>query len=543
MKIRQKFDTDKVSIKEYLQGYGVEDVDRYLQFNTIEDDDNYDNMNEAVALFKKHIKNNGKIGIVQDSDVDGLLSTSLFISFVKEKYNIEVIPFFHDENPKSHGLKDGELCKRIKESDIDLLIIPDAQANCRLNKDIDIIVLDHHNNPSPYCNVLINCQFSPNVENKSASGTLVTWHFLHKLDANLAMKYISYPAISIISDSMSFTTCENATFVHHGLRLENIHKNLLPILEKLQSSVSRKTGERVWRLENDNFAWGGIIPNANAVIRVGTLEQKQNMLKLFCGMLDGKELKDTLSIFSECKKEQTNQTEDLMENHIKFEEMNENVLIAKLDIKTSITGLVANKLQSKYHKPVLLVHDNNQDEFQGSARSPYEIQSELRSSGFFTMADGHEHAFGVAYEKKREDEVKDYLYHHLTLSEPAYDVFTEETLNSLSNYLIDRFEPYKGLWGNDLPKPLYYIKNIKLSREEIIQMKGTIKFEKNEWTFIRFFTSQDWIDENIKDNMIVDVIGYLQYNEWNGNKTKQFVIEEIEIREDNKATLFEDLFG
>ena len=51
MKIRQKFDTDKVSIKEYLQGYGVEDVDRYLQFNTIEDDDNYDNMNEAVALF------------------------------------------------------------------------------------------------------------------------------------------------------------------------------------------------------------------------------------------------------------------------------------------------------------------------------------------------------------------------------------------------------------------------------------------------------------------------------------------------------------
>ena len=80
MKIRQKFDTDKVSIKEYLQGYGVEDVDRYLQFNTIEDDDNYDNMNEAIALFKEHIKNNGKIGIVQDSDVDGLLSTSLFIS-------------------------------------------------------------------------------------------------------------------------------------------------------------------------------------------------------------------------------------------------------------------------------------------------------------------------------------------------------------------------------------------------------------------------------------------------------------------------------
>ena len=94
-------------------------------------------------------------------------------------------------------------------------------------------------------------------------------------------------------------------------KLENIHKNLLPILEKLQSSVSRKTGERVWRLENDNFAWGGIIPNANAVIRVGTLEQKQNMLKLFCGMLDGKELKDTLSIFSECKKEQTSQTEDI----------------------------------------------------------------------------------------------------------------------------------------------------------------------------------------------------------------------------------------
>ena len=53
--------------------------------------------------------------------------------------------------------------------------------------------------------------------NTVGSGTLVTWHFIHKLDEKLANKYISYVFISILSDSMSLLSDENRTFADRGI--------------------------------------------------------------------------------------------------------------------------------------------------------------------------------------------------------------------------------------------------------------------------------------------------------------------------------------
>lgn len=543
MNVNTLFPTDNIDIYDYLLKMGVQDPQEYLKCRTIEDDFHYANMQAAIDLFNKYL--NDEIGVLVDEDVDGFLSASMLVSFIKEKYNKDIQYFIHNENTKAHGISDTDVRKRIKNSNIKLLIIPDASANTKAKMNMDILVLDHHNNKENYCaSVVVNNQFSLNVENKAASGTLVTWHFLHALDSTLANSYISYPAISIISDVMSFTTNENRTFLHYGLKEEEIHSNLLPMIQKLQSKKDYSTDEPSTYLDLSvtGFAFGGLIPKTNAVVRVGTKEEKEEIFKLYCGQHEN--LEKALKIFNHCNNEQTKQKADLEENHVTIDDYNQNILLGKVDIKTSLTGLVAMNLVSKYGKPVLLVHQSDNGECAGSVRSPIDLQTILNKSGEFNYASGHERAFGVSYKLSNEQEVKDYLY-SLRLSEPSYDVFTSETVNSLSSALIDRFEPYKALWGNDLKEPTYYIHDIHVKKDDIhvIGRTGTtITFQVGDWKFIKFFCSHEWQDKTfIYDDMTIDLIGTLDYNVYNGTKTKQVTISDMEVK--NHEVSFEDLFG
>ncbi len=42
------------SFKKYLELLGVKDIDKYLKFNTVETDSNYDNIEIAVETLKRY---------------------------------------------------------------------------------------------------------------------------------------------------------------------------------------------------------------------------------------------------------------------------------------------------------------------------------------------------------------------------------------------------------------------------------------------------------------------------------------------------------
>ena len=117
-------------------------------------------------------------------------------------------------------------------------------------------------------------------------------------------------------------------------------------------------------------------------------------------------------------------------------------------VKTIGKGLVANKLMSKYNKPIILVHDND-NECAGSARCPMKLQKILEASGKFNYAEGHDEAFGVSYQKKNEDDVKNFLY-TLNLPKPIIDVVQSIDVGQLSTSMIRNFEDYDYLWATNL---------------------------------------------------------------------------------------------
>lgn len=68
MKINELFKSDEiVDINDYLKALGVKSPSKYFKYNTVEDDNNYENMDAAVALFKKHRDRESKIATLVDS--------------------------------------------------------------------------------------------------------------------------------------------------------------------------------------------------------------------------------------------------------------------------------------------------------------------------------------------------------------------------------------------------------------------------------------------------------------------------------------------
>jgi len=108
----------------------------------------------AYNTLNKTIKNNGKILIIGDYDVDGIVSTSLFIKFL----NIINYPY---EFYIPDRIKDGygaspDLIDKLIEKKPNLVVMLDCGSNSKDSIDklnfnkIDSIIIDHHEIFKPY---------------------------------------------------------------------------------------------------------------------------------------------------------------------------------------------------------------------------------------------------------------------------------------------------------------------------------------------------------------------------------------------------------
>lgn len=123
-----------------------------------------------------------------------------------------------------------------------------------------------------------------------------------------------------------------------------------------------------------------------------------------------------------------------------------------------------------------------------------------------------------------------------------------QNLSKIPDKLYDFTEENYQLFGNDLPSPKVHVKGIKTKGEYIYEMgktKSTIKLLLGDVSAIKFFCSNDFkknihVGEN-KD-LDVEIIGTLGFNEWNGSRTKQIVIDKIEVSEHNNKLTIDDLW-
>ena len=452
---------------------------------------------------------------------------------------------FH--NSKAHGLSDKEVFDWLKSQPIGLIITPDSSVNdtkeCKVLSKLGFDILiggEHHliEQENPYATIVSN-QIG-DINNRHGSGGLVTWHMCRHIDKSLVQDLISYVAISLIGDSMDMTDEENYTFTKWGK--ERLHPNLVPFVETL----NRDGDNKITR----SYSYG-VITCINSLIRLGTLEDKQELFSALCGETD------PTNIISKCKSyhtQQQTQSKKMVED-VEIVS-NSKVVIGRLHEKTTMTGLIAGKLMSKYNKPVLLVHENS-GQMSGSTRSPIPVKSIYNDSGLFDMAQGHEQSCGISYSTVNEQAIIDYLDNVLVDCEALQDVLISLPIKNIPSSLFSFVEDYRHIFGKGLDTYNVHIQPFTIYNTDIrtLGKGGTIKFTKDGVDFISFFTSNDMkerlymnVDEKVKLEIecIVE-LGINRYTSPKNGKTyinNQAIIQDFECRKvDDTPLSFDDIWG
>lgn len=565
--------------KNLLLARGIEDVDKFLapDSSCLQDWRDLRNIRAGISLVA-HLQDGDKVGLVIDCDVDGFTSSAIIYQYLTRLFpQLQFTFYIHDG--KAHGLE--EHWEQIQDEDFKLVIIPDAGSNDSQYAEkirCPILVIDHHlveeENFAPNMTV-INNQLSPLYKNKNLSGAGMVYQFCRGLDdhfgANYAKDYIDLAALGICADMMSGLEIENQYFWKEGFSQAGLKNTFFMALALKQSySITGKTtaswGEITEALNPTSVAFY-IVPLINAMIRVGTTEEKE---RLWLAFIDGHRMveshkrgaKGTLEEVAiesvrECVNARTHQNKykedavsrleqkifkhDLLENKILFVRLDEDDVFP-----SELTGLIAMQLSQRYKRPTIVARLNDEGFVRGSIRglSNSELKSfkdYLDSTGLCEYVQGHDNAAGISINNKYLSLLHEKANHDLAaydFGEDYYEVnFERQALDKDLIALIEDLASYKDVWSQRNDEALIYVKDLHFSKSDVQIMgknSNTWKIIKNGVTYIKFFAN-DLIDQckDIKeDNIKVELVGKANLNIWNNTSTPQIIIEQIEVLPD-----------
>lgn len=557
------------------------------------------NMEQGIELLNKHIKSGSKILILNDEDVDGQTSSCLLYLALKEMFGENVNLKYMVNKDKVHGVDLEHFNEYDPTYDYDLLIIPDASAeqievDFLRDKNVEILILDHHLTKIPAERAItinpnqVECSYA----NKDLSGVGVVYKFLQSfISKNKSVQinldsYLDLVALGMIGDVMSIKSPETRHLINKGL--EQMQKRRDKIAESegryfledgnklINAFLYKKYDYDLKKITHKNIAFK-IAPFINGCIRSGTFEEKDEMFRAFLGSdemvsyqprrkskTDAKPepvemplYMDMVRRLTNVKSKQTKEMEKAMkvlEDKIEDKDLLKGkVLIVDatgLIENKSLTGLVAQKLSSKYMKPTIVLKQRGDDYFGGSCRnfnmSPIESFKDLIDETELAKGLGHDNSCG--FESKIEDIIDVYNL----LNDKLRDVDLEKV------YKVDAIIPFKKLtakkvleigrlmplWGADLKCPQFIVKGVSVPVGDIERVgdKGTmIKFKKDDLSFYKFFANEEMADDmrmrskagfgkkNPK-HVILDLLCEFEVNEYDGRDYAQIVIQDYVVK-------------
>lgn len=549
-------------IETILINRGVEDPYKYLDLDEscCNSYENLNKINEAVRCFDRHFNEYDKISILCDCDPDGYTSASIIYQYIKRMDPDYPVEYIIHSDSKAHGLQNMNKGDFFVGDDVGLFIIPDAgtndslECNKLIKRGIDIIVLDHHemeeigrSNKA----IIVNNQVSPKYTDKQFSGAGVAYEFCRALDdyymLDYAPDYLDLVALGNISDSMSVVDYQTRYYINQGLK--SITNPFFRALLKKQD---------VNDITIHNIAWS-ITPIINAMVRLGSLEERQLMFKAFIGeeqyfpyVKRGTKIETQEDIWTHMARLCYNikSRQDRVRDKIYFEILKEvnpedKIPIVVVDEADSgIIGVSCIKLANALHKPCILLKKMKDGKLSGSARncnnSPIPMFKDLNNSiEVFDLCAGHQNAHGIVLDSSRLEEARKKL-------NEAAEVFSFERIiecdfvvdmELVTPEFIGEINSTQWLYGKDLDEPVVAITNVKL-RSDACRLMGkeqdSLSFVCNGIKYCKFKCGPDeellkLIGGGFNGLKTLNLIGKCSINEYNGVVEPQVIIEDYEF--------------
>ena len=534
----------------------------------------------AIKLMSYAVMDDKEIWVLVDCDADGFTSAAIIINYLYKMYedvpelgNIKERIHYILHTGKQHGLED--TVNQIPDNC--LIILPDSSTNDieqmreLLDRGCSIVCMDHHEADNYLEDednlVIINNQIS-DYPNKDISAAGVVWQICRAWDkifeTDYANDFIDLAALGCLSDMMDYRSIETRAIVSLGLN--NIKNPFFYYMcEKNKFSIDKMGG-----INYMSIAFY-VTPFINAIVRSGTMEEKDLIFKSFLQMYafekieSGKRghkgelvprVEEAVRIATNVKARQTklqDQSMALLESRIRDNNLQDDAIIVLTcepgEVEKNIAGLVANKIQAKYQHPTLVLTKSQTIEdkepfYRGSARNysmseNQDLRATCLETDLVEYAQGHANAFGVSIAESNIDsfiEQTNALYEQIE-KEPVYWVDFIWLKNQIDSGVILDIAKHKDLWGQNIPEPYICLKDIPLNVGNVQLLAAdrnpTIKIHLDCGVDImKFKSSQEEYESLIEPNTYITLIGKTNINEWNGRITAQIMCEDYELKQE-----------
>lgn len=568
MKLIQKGVKNGSIIDTTLSNRNIPNLELFLNPEDAEEScfKEFRNCIEGKNLLVNHLQSRNTIVILVDSDADGYTSAAMLYDYLNS-LNKGVYLNYIVHDGKAHGLTK-EVMEEIFEIEPNLVICPDSSSNdveqieLLENKGIKVLVLDHHHVDNfTDKGTIINNQLCDST-NKNFVGAGVVYKFLQSVDEhfgiNNAENYLDLVAIGQIGDSSDISNPEIRKLVLRGIN--NVKNNFLKV------ALGEIIGFKKVAPKDMSFS---VIPLINAVTRVGTIEERELLFEAMANICPNR----IFPVVKKKKNKDTGKFDNLNFDFSLYEyaydictkvKNRQNTMIKKLiplvqesivddsgviigispsDEYSGVTGLVANKLVSKYDKPVLLLI-KRENSYIGSGRGHEKTIEDFRQwcedSNLVVFAQGHPSAFGIEISIENFEAFKKY-----TKSIEKQEIVYEVDILTSKPSPEDCFTVYNNshLFGGMVSEPLIGLSKISVPKRFISRKGNMLTIYSWGVSLVQFGASEKFLEqiEDIADeNIIFDIVGTYSMNEWGGQKKPQLIIKDIELAEDIEEEVNEE---
>lgn len=398
------------------------EIDAFLNpsLNDLHDPMLLDDMPEVVEKVKSAIKNNKRILIFGDYDVDGISASYILLDYFSSLGAI-VDAFLPNRYIDGYGLTIEALEKEIARFRPDLIITVDCgitgvkEVEYIKSKGVDVIITDHHNCPEILPDCLIVDAKKPNQKYpfNEICGTGVAFKLVEAMsDRQTALKYLPITAFATVADIVPLVD-ENRAIVKFGLDqpLSSFPLGVASLAKELKITGNLTSQDVGFKLAPKINA-AGRMGNAKHSLDLYLEKDKTKITKMVAKLLSyNTERQDICNlVYYEC-------IEELKKINLATKKT---IVLFKENWNIGILGIVAARIAEEFNRPTFLLGKEG-DVFKGSCRSidGMDIHTLLTSLQHLLVSyGGHTMAAGIAIEKDNLQNFSDELE---KLVEEKYD--------------------------------------------------------------------------------------------------------------------------
>lgn len=310
----------------------------------------------------------------------------------------------------------------------------------------------------------------------------------------------------------------------------------------LSTLITKKLGTKPLTPRNLAFS---LIPYINAVHRSNDQQAKHDMFMAFA---TGENEESAIKQMNACYKQQKELTDRVVaemsrQADVQTEHGAKAIFVRMDAADAGYSGLVANKLKSRYGLPIFCLREENPLVWAGSIRSDCDMLDIVNASRL-ASCHGHQKACGISIKKSNFDKFRQWVNEQDWDIQTTRQVAAELTTDDITLDLCEQLDRYDYLWCNDLIKPQFYVKFDIQPGEQCLCGKAGNTFKYG--TYLKFRCNEDEVGQlSANEQKTIEAIVELAVNEYNGVRYPQARIVDWEIatKASNPILDFDSIFN